>query len=591
MQSTEEKRLQDEPGTSRGLTNGDSNANLLNGMRNNMESRGAIPKVKTVKTKTKKTKLNNNIEDVSENCSFILEINGSSGSVEQQEPTIDLTCDIRNFRLTNDSDDDNLSISDDGCIYTYKGDQDADLPVSFFSLDIPQEVAAQSVCRGHNYSPEMDYLEMDFDPGPGGACADGDYEPLLDQKTEVDDTNKELKVKVNNICNGELTKMEVIKEIVKKQPENSAQISEVRINNVDVDKKSKKTHDENKLPNEVFKNNLDSTFMPWSCPLEERTSTKSTLYSIKKYHLAIGELLKPNDTDKSSPIEDITSPDNSDESLMIWTPSEAKTKTVMQIGPSACGATAVLNALNALNYSTSVQKVQQNINTRLRKNSAPLTDYLLSRSTAGTTHEDIIDCIHKVTEGKVYARFFHMFPERIINLRRWLMFWLKNGAIPIATLNIQQAKKEVQEIPDAWHHQMIFGVSPKGIHFANPIECVQEDVVWSYLVSESVLLVRREDVVSRFNVQTDLPELMSIDDFRWRSMNVVGQVAHIIYQSRRELKNGFKNTPHIRIPASYLSGITIAIPVSSPAFTLLQQCPELPVLDKDIKGALQRYNV
>lgn len=34
-------------------------------------------------------------------------------------------------------DNDLLSISDDGCIYTYKGDQVADLPSSFFNLEIP----------------------------------------------------------------------------------------------------------------------------------------------------------------------------------------------------------------------------------------------------------------------------------------------------------------------------------------------------------------------------------------------------------------------------------------------------------------------
>lgn len=51
------------------------------------------------------------------------------------------------------------------CFYTYKGDsnQMADLPSSFFRLDT-------NVSRGNagsrSSSPDMDYLEMDFDPGP-----------------------------------------------------------------------------------------------------------------------------------------------------------------------------------------------------------------------------------------------------------------------------------------------------------------------------------------------------------------------------------------------------------------------------------------
>lgn len=78
-------------------------------------------------------------------------------------------------------DNELLSISDDGCIYTYKGDHVADLPSSFFSLDIPPsrspEVSPQN--RQENTSPEMDFLEMDFDPGPSGD-ADSDSQSNAD---------------------------------------------------------------------------------------------------------------------------------------------------------------------------------------------------------------------------------------------------------------------------------------------------------------------------------------------------------------------------------------------------------------------------
>ena len=33
-----------------------------------------------------------------------------------------------------------------------------------------------------------------------------------------------------------------------------------------------------------------------------------------------------------------------------------------------------------------------------------------------------------------------------------------SGAVPIATMNLQHCGGE-NDIPDAWHHQMIFGVS------------------------------------------------------------------------------------------------------------------------------------
>lgn len=52
----------------------------------------------------------------------------------------------------------------------------------------------------------------------------------------------------------------------------------------------------------------------------------------------------------------------------------------------------------------------------------------------------------------------------------------------------------------------------------------------------------------------------------------------MIHESRRELRQGFVNTSHIRIPAIYSSGITLAIKTDSPAYPLLKQCPELPEL-------------
>jgi hypothetical protein len=36
------------------------------------------------------------------------------------------------------------------------------------------------------------------------------------------------------------------------------------------------------------------------------------------------------------------------------------------------------------------------------------------------------------------------------------------GAVPLATLNLQRGVKPGWTIPDAWHHQMIYGVSSKG---------------------------------------------------------------------------------------------------------------------------------
>lgn len=42
------------------------------------------------------------------------------------------------------------------------------------------------------------------------------------------------------------------------------------------------------------------------------------------------------------------------------------------------------------------------------------------------------------------------------------LFVSVSGAVPVATLNLQRGVKPGWTIPDAWHHQMVYGVSSKG---------------------------------------------------------------------------------------------------------------------------------
>lgn len=106
---------------------------------------------------------------------------------------------------SSDTGNDDYSLgSEDGCIYTYRGGEHlADLPSSFFSLDmglpldkhlpiLPLYAAAQPAganVREQNSrasSPDMDFLEMDFDPGP--SCeVDTDDESTSD--TDLDGGN------------------------------------------------------------------------------------------------------------------------------------------------------------------------------------------------------------------------------------------------------------------------------------------------------------------------------------------------------------------------------------------------------------------
>lgn len=567
--------LEDEGAGSSSISNPDRNANLNDGVD---RSRGAIPKIKTSSkplnsSQRKSIKLNNNIEEMhtlngvinecteevkkngfdkecrtTEEASFMSvyddhEIcenvaiddkvkfsNRKRRSFDYQSSQIEFDLPV-NFhalcldknKTTDDSENSSddtelLSISDDGCIYTYKGDNVADLPESFFSLDIPilenQEVVND---QQRNSSPEMDFLEMDFDPGPAG---DIDSDSVSNSDVE--------QIKVAPITN-----------IADKEEEYLASGSQCLVNchqegDGDMEynaitiacKRTSENVDSVKTQ-EVKSRRTENIKMPWSCVLSERTTGLSCLRTIRRQHNSSGELVSP--VDQISPTGDQTcsictshlqKPMPSIKRTMIWSEEEAKNIQIMQIGASACGATAVLNVLKALRFPLpSREKVQEAVHTRLRANSSPFVDYLLSRSTAGTTHEDLIAGLHKLSDGNVFARFFPMYPERVVNLNMWLSFWIENGAVPIATLNLQ---KGIQPIPDAWHHQMIFGVSEEGIHLTNPLECVRAEDLWPQLCSDSVLLIKREDVLSRWN-REEFVRLMKLKDVRWRRLNVVGE--------------------------------------------------------------------
>ncbi|XP_064077268.1 LOW QUALITY PROTEIN: uncharacterized protein LOC135194958 [Macrobrachium nipponense] len=267
--------------------------------------------------------------------------------------------------------------------------------------------------------------------------------------------------------------------------------------------------------------------------------------------------------------------------VMIWTELQASGRQVTQIATSACGATAIINVLLALDYPHTLEEVQNSIKTRLRAELAPVVDYLLSRSVAGTTHKDLIEGVTLLSKGSIKAKFFHMFPKRAVQLSRWLAQWIGRGGVPLATLNLQVGVAVGQTIPDAWHHQMIFGVGPQGIYLTNPLECVSDCLLGEQLCTDSVLLVRRADIVSRWGQGDKLIRLTKQKDPRWLDMNVLGQVLGVlkeqaappIMQGRRHL------TSHVAIPAAYQSGVTIFMRADNSEIHTLLEAEELPLLE------------
>ncbi|XP_067002011.2 uncharacterized protein [Anabrus simplex] len=541
-------------------------------------------------------------------------------------------------------------LSDECCIYTYKGDQCADLPSSFFRLDALTSgdqigTGEGSRCRRdggdegvHNSgssSPEMDFLEMDFDPGP--SC-----EQDSDDESDHEELAEEEAVPYPNAGNSVPDPAAELDCVVEHEARNDLNAVASSSNN-DLDMAcaaSSSSSPEEQLP--VVES--VSRFVQ-SVPLSAQHRSIATCWPARDawgHHCNSGDLCSPGDSTEAdgeiwqetpalwnvgnmkiqgeglpdtrkynlhsalyhcimakrlvldkqtsfSEIDDSNVEGSQDglksplERVMIWSEPEACAKQVTQISTSACGATAVVNVLLALNIPFSLDRVKEGVATRVRAENASLPEYLFSRSVAGATHVDIIRGLEHASEGGLYSRFFHMYPARAISLTRWLAYWMKKGAIPIATLNLQNGVAPGNPVPDAWHHQMVFGVGPRGVYLTNPLERVNEGALWPQLCSPSVLLVRRNDVLSRWNEQVDLRPLMTIPDPHWKRSNVLGQVVNIIRESMNSRAQGQGRvvTQHISIPASYCSGITLTISRESPGYDELKNASELPLLQQD----------
>ncbi|KAM6893937.1 uncharacterized protein FYW49_020271 [Xenentodon cancila] len=266
-----------------------------------------------------------------------------------------------------------------------------------------------------------------------------------------------------------------------------------------------------------------------------------------------------------------------DAPAMLWSIQEALEKQTLQIGASACGATAVVDVLRALGEDVVPEDADRCVRTRLRRNESPLPDYLLSRSEAGATHAQLIQGAREASNEKVIGRFFHLHPHRRVRLVPWLARWIRKGAVPVATMNMQLGVPEGEEVPDAWHHQLIFGVAPNAVFMTNPLDVVCEEEVHQRLCSESVLLIRREDVLQRLRPDCSLSDLSGTQfDQRWQALDVEGQVRRMVLEEEQEQDQ--PKMTHIVIPAAYSSGITIFSLRESKLGQELLDAPELSLL-------------
>ena len=249
---------------------------------------------------------------------------------------------------------------------------------------------------------------------------------------------------------------------------------------------------------------------------------------------------------------------------------EAERHEVTQLSTSGCGVTALLNVLITLGIVTSEQSKHLDWSKcilRTRANDSPLPDYLLSRSVAGCTGEDIVSSLASITESNkdilgekvpVSGKFIS-FREIIGSNESLHVFIERNiseGKCLVATMNLQLLGN------DAWHHQMIYGVDGQhvnapSVYCVNPVCAYPISLLENLLSTDSVLLVRREDIVSRHARPNGNVSIFQHPD--WQKLAVAYQIEAMIEENAAQT-----SSPEIEgkrqfvvIPANYVGGLAV----------------------------------
>lgn len=249
---------------------------------------------------------------------------------------------------------------------------------------------------------------------------------------------------------------------------------------------------------------------------------------------------------------------------------EAAKLEITQLGTSACGATALLNVLLALKVINKEQCTSLDwsmCTLRKRDYEASLPQYLASRSVAGCTGQDLVDSMYRLTAANKLAPLkgefvsFESLGRSSNGFIDFLSTCIGEGKAVVATLNLQVVGN------DAWHHQLVYGVSlvsaddnnnssnSEGVYCLNPQCKYPADLFESFLSTESVLLIRREDVMERVNrpiAGNELSECEVYEDReRWKELQVKQQIDRMIAADSDNC------SPFIVIPANYVPGFAV----------------------------------
>jgi hypothetical protein len=188
---------------------------------------------------------------------------------------------------------------------------------------------------------------------------------------------------------------------------------------------------------------------------------------------------------------------------------------------------------------------------RVRANDSPLPQYLASRSIAGCTGSELVTSAMLACPGKLTGWFEpwgaghrHADSKATADeLLTSIASHLSAGRAAVVSLNLQLYGN------DAWHHQCVYAVDAvkRQVWCTNPMESYTAEDLLALVTTPSVLLVRRDDILSRQDRAG--ADRTVFDRPEWQAMQVAEQI--------QALKLSDASTTHVAIPAAYVGGVAV----------------------------------
>ncbi|XP_065204801.1 uncharacterized protein LOC135834762 [Planococcus citri] len=470
----------------------------------------------------------------------------------------------RNIYVSSSSEDD-----DEHCVYTYKGAEIPNVADSAFNV--------VEVLNGRS-SPDMDYLEMDFDPGPSnGQDSDSDNASNDVPNTEESDRFSERKPsdrfkQQETHCdeNANCYVDQVPVENVNESPSEAVFCSPVSKQPSTDDEQpccSKSLH--SYRSNEIFE--PKQYFCTGDSSDEEvpNSDYDDVTFIVDGYHEA--KRLE-SESAQGIPSVSVSDADHVEENFCCF-------DNLLRTDPTYC-ISAIINLLTALHIPHDSHYARCMLSKLLQRREVhpglPIVDYLILRAVEDVNETELVGLLAELSDHKFHSRFFTTYPKRNIDYLEWLSEWISKGALPVVTRNVlERGSLPVKNIIyNQWRHNVVYKTDSAHVSLTNPLERIEKSVLSRQLCQPSLIYIKRSTMMKKWHPHVDLRPLLKPENQQWFNENVLGQLASMI----REHNNGAKTKHYIRIPSNCQCGITLfASSDNSKLCKEIDEASELPL--------------